>query len=122
MHINDAYEHTPILPFAEDAIARQATPVTSCAKTATQCVNVSKSLSMTPTAEVGTVTSTCSGNPTVICYTNTEGTACTVTVTQRVCATIPVTFGVAHTEGDAGISCADGGDTGCGCGCVCGCS
>ena len=103
MHINEAYEHTPILPYSDDQVS---CPVTGCAKTGTQCVNVSQPVVLTPVATVGTVTTFCTGGPTVTCVTNSAGTACTVTLTQRVCASIPVTFGVNHTDGDPTISCA----------------
>ena len=103
MHINEAYEHTPILPYSDDQVS---CPVTGCAKTGTQCVNVSQPVVLTPVATVGTVTTFCTGVPTVTCVTNSAGTACTVTLTQRVCASIPVTFGVNHTDGDPTISCA----------------
>ena len=103
MHINEAYERTPILPYVED---QASCPVTGCAKIATQCVNVSEPVILTPVATVGTVTTTCAGTPTVTCVTNASGTACTVTITQRVCASIPVNFSVGHTSGDTTISCA----------------
>ena len=81
-------------------------PTTGCSKSGTQCVDVSKNVLLMPTATVGTISTSCQGSPTVTCTTNAEGTASTVTLTQRVCVTIPVTFGVTKEEGDASIMCA----------------
>jgi hypothetical protein len=81
--------------------------MTGCNKSGTQCVDISQEVVLTPTVAVGTVTTTCQGAPDVVCVTNAEGTACTVTLTQRVCATIPVTFGVTTTEGEPTILCAE---------------
>ena len=81
-------------------------PTTGCSKSGTQCVDVSKKVVLMPTATVGTISTSCQGSPTVTCTTNAEGTATTVTLTQRVCVTIPVTFGVTKEEGDASIMCA----------------
>ena len=81
-------------------------PSTGCSKSGTQCVDVSKKVVLMPTATVGTITTSCQGSPTVTCVTNAEGTASTVTLTQRVCVSIPVTFGVTKEDGDASIMCA----------------
>ena len=81
-------------------------PSTGCSKSGTQCVDVSKKVVLMPTATVGTITTSCQGSPTVTCVTNAEGTASTVTLTQRVCVTIPITFGVTKEDGDASIMCA----------------
>ncbi|MDY3282291.1 hypothetical protein [Dysosmobacter sp.] len=85
-------------------------PATGCSKSGTQCVDVSKKVVLMPTATVGTITTSCQGSPSVTCATNAEGTASTVTLTQRVCVSIPVTFGVTKEDGDASIMCA-GSDT-----------
>lgn len=81
--------------------------VTNCCKTPVQCVNVTAPVVLTPTTTVGEVTTACDGVPTVTCFTNAEGTACTVTTTQRVCVTIPVTYGVEYTGGEPSIACAE---------------
>jgi len=97
--MNEIYRKDPLL-------TPPACPVTGCNKSGTQCVDISQEVILSPTATVGTVITTCQGNPTVECTTNAEGTACTVTLTQRVCVTIPVTFGVTKTDGEPGILCA----------------
>ena len=81
-------------------------PATGCSKSGIQCVDVSKKVVLMPTATVGTISTSCQGSPTVTCTTNAEGTATTVTLTQRVCVSIPVTFGVTKEDGDASIMCA----------------
>ena len=110
MRINDAYEHEPILPCREDAC-----PMNGCNKVSTQCVDVSTPLVLTPTAVVGTATVTCQGSPTTTCVTDPSGTSCTVTVTQRVCVSVPIRCGVALTSSEPTIACADGGSCSCGC-------
>ena len=97
--MNEIYRKDPLL-------TPPACPVTGCNKSGTQCVDISQEVILSPTATVGTVITTCQGSPTVECTTNAEGTACTVTLTQRVCVTIPVTFGVTKTDGEPGILCA----------------
>lgn len=120
MHINATYEHTPILPYADPAAGGGPTlPPAGCAKTGTQCVNVSTPVVLTPVADVGMVSVSCTGEPAATCTANAEGTACTVTLTQRLCVSIPITFGVDHTGGEPSIgcaACADGECAPCGCG------
>ncbi len=95
--------------YRKDAMQCQqaACPVTGCSRSGTQCVDISAPVTLTPSAEVGTITTVCQGNPTVVCETNEEGTACTVVLTQRVCVSIPVIFNVALDTGRPSILCAD---------------
>lgn len=120
LHINATYEHTPILPYADPAAAGGPTlPPAGCAKTGTQCVSVSTPVVLTPVADVGAVSVSCAGEPAATCTANAKGTACTVTLTQRLCVSIPITFGVDHTGGEPSIgcaACADGECAPCGCG------
>ena len=110
MRINEAYEHTPIQPYQpEDGC---------CNKVGTQAVAIAASLSLSPTAAMGTPTVTCQGSPTVSCVTDPDGTACTLTFTQQVCVSVPIRYGVSMTSGEPSIACADGE---CGCACPCGC-
>ena len=105
LRINEAYEHEPILPYQPE----DACPINSCNKTASQCVEVSTPVRLTPTAVVGNINVACQGAPEVACVTNDEGSSVTVTVTQKVCVSIPVRFGVEKAEGAApGIACVDG--------------
>lgn len=100
--MNEVYKKESILA------ASPLCPVSGCSKSGTQCVEISKPVVLSPTAVVGTITTACQGNPVVECENNADGTACTVTLTQRVCVTIPVTFGVAMDESSPGIQCAGG--------------
>ena len=52
--------------------------------------------------------------PTPQAATNADGTMCTVTLTQQVCVSIPVRYGVTMSTCDPTISCADS-CVGCGC-------
>ena len=108
MRINEAYEHAAILPGpGEDC---------GCNKIVTQCVDVSAPVTLIPTASLGTVTVACQGAPMVDCVTDPCGTSSTITVTQRVCVTIPVGYDVSMNTGEPTISCADGGPCSpCGC-------
>lgn len=104
LHISEAYEHDPILPYqAEEGTS---CPMTSCAKTGSQCVDVSAKVVLTPTTVVGTPVVTCQGNPVVTCVTAADGRTCTVTLTQKVCVSIPVRFGVTKEDEDPTIACA----------------
>ena len=60
-------------------------------------------------------TVTCQGSPSVTCVTSSDKTHCTVTLTQQVCVSIPVCYGVTMSTGDPTIACADGGAGGCHC-------
>lgn len=105
MHISEAYEHEPILPYQPE----DTCPINSCNKTASQCVEVSTPVRLTPTAVVGNINVACQGAPEVACVTNDEGSSVTVTVTQKVCVSIPVRFGVEKADDDdPKITCADG--------------
>nr|WP_326184478.1 hypothetical protein [uncultured Oscillibacter sp.] len=103
MHISEAYEHEPIRPCkAEDACQPSG-----CNKVGTQCVDVSAPLILTPTAAAGTVTVACQGTPDITCVTDAGGTSCTVTMTQRVCVSVPIRYGVNLTSGEPTIACAE---------------
>ena len=110
MRISEAYEHEPILPYqAEDSC-----PVGGCNKTGTQCVDIAAPFTLTPTAAVGAVSITCQGSPSVTCVSDACGSSCTVTMTQQVCVSVPIRYGVSLTSGEPKITCADG-SWGCGC-------
>ena len=108
MRINEAYEHAAILPCpGEDG---------GCNKIVTQCVDVTAPVTLVPTACLGTVTVSCQGVPVVNCVTDPCGTSSTITVTQQICVTMPVRYGVTMNSGDPTISCAgDGPCVPCGC-------
>ena len=105
MRINEAYEHDAILPcMGEDgALANNG-----CNKITTQCVDVTAPGILQPTASVGTVTVACQGAPSVSCVTDPCGTSCTITLTQQICVTMPVRYGVSLSSGEPTISCAEG--------------
>ena len=108
MRINEAYEHEPLLSCSCEG-------TNSCGRIGTQCVDIAASAVLTPVATVGDVTVTCQGTPVVTCETNGSGTSCTLTITQQVCVSLPVHYGVTVTCGDAAIACADNNCVGCGC-------
>ena len=120
MRINEAYEHEPILPYGMDEKSCQTG---RCDKTVVQCVDVDAPVVLTPSATVGTVTVSCQGTPSVTCTTDPSGTSCSVVMTQQVCVTIPIRYGVSLTSGEPTIACAGsaGAEQGgcCGC-CTCG--
>lgn len=110
MRINEAYEHDTLLPYQGEENCSG-----NCSKVGTQCVDVTAELTLEPTATVGTVTVTCQGTPRITCVTAPDGASCTVTLTQQVCVSIPVRYGVTTTTGEAVIACAGDGCIGCGC-------
>ena len=83
-------------------------------KAGTQSVDISQPVVLTPTTSLGTVISSCPGNPTVTCVTAPDGASCTLTLTQRVCISIPVSYGVEVAPGEPIITCAEGSPS-CGC-------
>lgn len=111
MRINEAYEHDTILPYqGEESCAGG-----SCNKVGTQCVDVTAELTLEPTAAVGTVTVTCQGMPRITCVTAPDGASCTVTLTQQICVSIPVRYGVTTSNCDPTIACTGDSCIGCGC-------
>lgn len=115
MRINDTYEHEAILPYQtpEDACS-----VNGCNKVTTHCVDVTAPLTLTPTASIGKVTVACQGDPTVSCDSNPTGTSCIVTLTQKICVTVPVRYGVSMSADEPKIDCNCCGSGG-GCSCPC---
>lgn len=104
MRINEAYEHEALLPSsAEEACCT----INSCNKTSTQLVDVTALADLSPTAVLGTPTVTCQGSPVVTCTTNSDGSMCTVTMTQQVRISIPVRYGVSIEPGEPTIACSD---------------
>ncbi|MEG1593157.1 MAG: hypothetical protein RR350_02020 [Oscillibacter sp.] len=102
MHINEVYEHAPILPYQPE----EACPLSGCTKTVTKCVDIAARVVMSPTAVLGPTAVACQGGPTVTCVVNSSGTSGTITLTQRVCVTLPVQYGVSVTGGESTIACA----------------
>ena len=85
-----------------------------CNKISAQCVDVSAPMTLSATASIGTVNISCQGSPTVTCVTDPAGTSCAVTMTQQICVSVPVRYGVTMTAGDPTIACAPGAP-GCSC-------
>jgi hypothetical protein len=104
--MNEAYRKDTGLPSPTEELLH--CPMSGCNKNGTQCVEVSQPVVLTPSATVGTPTLSCQGTPTVTCETNAAHTACTVTLTQSVCVTVPVQYGVTMTAGEASIACEHG--------------
>ena len=113
LRINEVYEHEAIRSCQGE---ETSCPVSGCNKVSTQCVDVSAPVVLSPTATLGTPTVTCQGSPNVTCVTSSDRTYCTVTLTQQVCVSIPVCYGVSISTGDTTIACSDGG-AGCCCRC-----
>jgi len=103
LRISEAYEHEPILSYQGE----ENCPVSGCSKIGTQCVNVAAAMTLTPVASVGTVSVTCQGTPSIACVPSEDGTFCTLTLTQQVCVSVPVRYGVTLTSGETTIGCAD---------------
>ena len=85
LHISEAYEHEPILPYQPE----DSCPVNSCNKTAAQCVEVTAPVTLTPTAVVGSISVACQGAPDVDCVTNDGGISCTLTIHRRSASRCP---------------------------------
>ena len=111
LRINEAYEHTSILPYQGEECCQTGV----CNKTSTQCLDVTAALTLVPEASVGTVTVACQGTPTITCVTAPDGSCCTITMTQQICVSIPVCYGVTMGGGETTIACADNNCIGCGC-------
>lgn len=111
MRINEAYEHDTILPYQGEETHAGG----GCNKVGTQCVDVTAALTLVPSASVGTVSVTCQGTPTITCVTAPDGTSCTITMTQQVCVSVPVRYGVTMCPAEPTIACADNNCVGCGC-------
>lgn len=103
MRINEAYEHEAILPYQPE----ESCPTGGCNKVGTQCVRVTAPLVLTPAAAVGTVTVSCQGSPEISCVTDASGSSCTVAMTQEVCVSVPIRYGVALATGEPTIACGD---------------
>ncbi len=111
MRINEAYEHDTILPYQGE----ESCSMGGCSKVGTQCVDVTAELTLTPTASVGTVSITCQGVPDITCVTAQDGSCCTVTMTQQICVSVPIRYGVTLTNTEPTIACAGDSCVGCGC-------
>lgn len=103
MHISEAYEHDPLRPYQGE----NACPLSGCDKVGTQCMDVTAPLTFTPTTVVGTISVSCQGSPEISCVTDETGSTCVVTMTQRVCVSVPIRYGVTMTCDDPTIRCAD---------------
>ena len=112
LRINEAYEHEALRSCQSE---ETSCPISGCNKVSTQCVDVSAPVVLAPTASLGSPTVTCQGSPSVTCVTSSDKTHCTVTLTQQVCVSIPVCYGVSMATGEVTIACADGGAGGCHC-------
>ncbi len=112
LRINEAYEHEAILPRQGE----ESCLGSGCNKIITQCVDISAPVTLVPAASLGAVTVSCQGSPVVCCTQDPCGTSSTITLTQRVCVTIPIKYDISMNTCDPTISCAEGGGS-CPCGC-----
>lgn len=113
LHISEAYEHEPILPYQGEDSCQPS----GCNKIGTQSVDVAAPMTMTPIATVGTATVACQGNPTAACVTGEGGASCTVTITQRLCVSVPIRYSVAVSPDDPTIACAGSAESSGSCSC-----
>ena len=113
MRINEAYEHEPLRQPEGDAAGSCPGSCNNCNKVGAQSVDIAAPLVLTPSASVGTVTVSCQGVPTVECIAESNGSRCVVTMTQQLCVSVPVRYGVTLTPGEPTIACA--GDCTCRC-------
>ena len=77
-------------------------------RTCLQCVRIEQPVTVTPTSEIGTASVCYQGAPAVLCERDPAGTRCRLTVTQNICLSIPVRFGVEVSAEDPSIDCAGG--------------
>lgn len=116
MRINEAYEHEPILPYQGE---ERCPPDQGCNRNGEQCVDVAALLTMFPVTEVGPATVTCHGAPCTVCRTSPDGSKCEVTITQKLCVSVPIHYSVEVDPGTPTIACSEE-DCCCG-GSCCGC-
>lgn len=81
----------------------------TCPAVGYQAASVCVPVTVTPFAQAGVATTKCCGDPVVVQGQNVSGGvkngACTFTITQDICVSVPVDFGATAAVGDAYISC-----------------
>ena len=76
-----------------------------CTKTAFQNAEISVPVEIVPEAKIGNVETECCGEPTVICRDGHCGDKCEVTIIQKLCIKIPVTYKVKVCSNEEKICC-----------------
>ena len=81
-------------------------------RTCVQCVQIDQPVTMAPVTEIGTAVICYQGIPEVTCEQIPAENQCRLNVSQKICVTLPIRFGVDVSAGDAVIGCAGGCDPG----------
>lgn len=82
----------------------------TCKKNVDQYADLSLPVKLEPVAIVGEITIECCGEPNIICKNNCEchnNNYCEVVITQVICVTIPIEYGVNINAGKSNIKCKD---------------
>lgn len=74
----------------------------------TQCTDISLPIVIDPSAVVGRIKTEWCDEPIVVCHQDPCEKSCKVTISQRVCVTIPVTYSVLTCVEDPTINCCAG--------------
>lgn len=74
-----------------------------------QSADLTLPVEIEPSATVGRIEADCSGDPIVVCSQDPCRNVCRVTITQRICVKIPITYGVLTCVEDPTLKCCTGG-------------
>lgn len=78
-----------------------------CKKEITQCADISLPVEIKPTATVGRIDTECCGDPVICCHEH-SCNSCEITITQKICVKIPVTFSALTCVEEPVINCCTG--------------
>lgn len=76
----------------------------SCTKINRQCADVSIPLDIEPTADIEDIKISCYEAP-CISFKKKCDNKCSITITQRICLDIPITYSVSTNSGDLSVDC-----------------
>lgn len=76
-----------------------------CTKTAQQYADVSTSISLKSTATIGQLETECCGEPSICCEETQCENMCKITITQKVCIKIPISYKIDACINEDGINC-----------------
>ena len=71
----------------------------------TQCADITLPVEIDPSVSVGRIQTDCCGDPVVICSHDHCRNTCRITITQKFCVRIPLTYSVTTCVEDPGIRC-----------------
>lgn len=85
----------------------QPKKIKTCKRNAHQFADISLPVKLKPVTIVGEISTECIGEPSIICdYSN---NLCEIVITQTICITIPIEYGVKPNVGKSNIKCKDKG-------------